>query len=173
MINRIIYLPIEIKKREFDARCYQSLKIINNGFDAVICTKSAIRNFSANIPLGVVYFKSLGPRYLNLLEYFKKRGFANICLDEESISIVNEKLYLKRFYNKNLKYLDILFTWGSKDFSILKKKFKKIKLYKVGNPRVDILVQKTNKLYHDISKKIKKKIWKIYFTKFFFNNDNP
>jgi len=161
MINRIIYLPIEIKKREFDARCYQSLKIINNGFDAVICTKSAIKNFSANIPIGVVYFKSLGPRYLNLLEYFKKRGFANICLDEESISIVNEKLYLKRFYNKNLKHLDILFAWGSKDFSILKKKFKKIKLYKVGNPRVDILVQKTNKLYHDISKKIKKKYGKF------------
>ena len=49
MINKLIYLPIEIKKREFDARCYQALKLIKNNFAVSICTRTALENYKEEI----------------------------------------------------------------------------------------------------------------------------
>ncbi len=70
MINKIIYFPIEVKKREFDSRCYQALKLINEGFKVSICTKSSINYYRHKMKPGLVYFKSSGPRYHNLMKEF-------------------------------------------------------------------------------------------------------
>ena len=93
MVNKIIYIPIEIKKREFDSRCYQALKLVKNGFKVAICTKTALRNYLDEMPKGIIYFKSLGPRNRPMLKDCKKKGFINILADEEGLSIKNEKLY--------------------------------------------------------------------------------
>ena len=73
MINKIIYIPIEIKRREFDSRCYQALKLIKEGFDVVICKKSGLQQYKRKMKIGLVYFKSSGPRYYNLMKELKQR----------------------------------------------------------------------------------------------------
>ena len=161
MINKIIYFPIEVKKREFDSRCYQALKLINEGFKVSICTKSSINYYRHKMKPGLVYFKSSGPRYHNLMKEFKKFGHQNILLDEEGLFFNDESLYSKRFSKKNFKYIDYIFTWGKKDFLAIKKMSKYSKIFNTGSPRIDLLTQKTNKRYFIESDKIKKKYGKF------------
>ena len=157
MISKIIYFPIEIKKREFDSRCYQALKLINEGFKIAICTKSALNQYRQKIKPGLVYFKSSGPRYFNLMKEFKRMGHQNIMMDEEGLLFRGEELYAKRFNKENFKYIDFILTWGKKDFSAIKKMSKSSLIFPIGSPRIDLLNQKTNQMYFHESKKIKKK----------------
>ena len=157
MINKLIYLPIEIKKREFDSRCYQAIKFLNKGYHVAICTKSAINYYNNKMKKGIIYFKSLGPRYHDLLHKLKKNGHKCILLDEEGISLINDKLYLERFYRKNIKFIDLFFTWGNLDLKTIKTIIRDKKIFKVGNPRVDLLIKKTNLKYFIEAKKLKRK----------------
>ncbi len=161
MISKIIYFPIEIKKREFDSRCYQALKLINEGFKIAICTKSALNQYRQKIKPGLVYFKSSGPRYFNLMREFKSLGHQNIMMDEEGLLFRGEELYAKRFNRENFKYIDFILTWGKKDFSAIKKMSKSSLIFPIGSPRIDLLNQKTNHMYFHESKKIKKKYGKF------------
>ncbi len=161
MINKIIYFPIEVKKREFDSRCYQALKLINQGFAVSICTKSAIAQYKKKMRLGIVYFKSSGPRYHNLMKELKKMGHKNIVMDEEGLILIDKNLYSTRFYKKNFKYIDLVLSWGKQDFSAIKKISKSSKIFNIGSPRIDLLNQKTNKIYFDQARKIKKKYGKF------------
>ena len=110
---------------------------------------------------GLVYFKSSGPRYHNLMKEFKKLGHQNIMLDEEGLFFNDENLYSKRFYKKNFKYIDYILTWGKRDFLAIKKISKYSRIFNTGSPRIDLLTQKTNKGYFSESNKIKKKYGKF------------
>ena len=161
MINKIIYIPIEIKKREFDSRCYQALKLINEGFEVAICKKAAIQQYKHKMKQGLVYFKSSGPRYHNLMKELKKLGHQNIMMDEEGLFFNDESVYSKRFDKRNFRYIDYILTWGRDDFLAIKKMSKSSAVFKIGSPRIDILTQKTNQIYFDVSRKIKKKYGKF------------
>lgn len=161
MINKIVYFPIEVKKRELDSRCYQALKLINQGFVVSICTKSAIAQYKKKMRLGIVYFKSSGPRYHSLMKELKNMGHKNIVMDEEGLILIDKNLYSTRFYKKNFKYIDLVLSWGKQDFSAIKKMSKSSKIFNIGSPRIDLLNQKTNKIYFDQARKIKKKYGKF------------
>ena len=161
IINKIIYFPIEIKKREFDARCYQALKLIKEGFEVSICTKSAINQYRNKIKKGIVYFKSSGPRYYELMKSLYKNGHYIAVMDEEGLMLKDKDVYSMRYNIANFKYINNIFAWGETDYKILKKLFEKEKIIPIGSPRFDILNQKTNRLYFEQAKKIKKKYGKF------------
>ena len=106
MINKIIYFPIEVKKREFDSRCYQALKLINKGFIVSICSKSAVVQYRKSMKSGIIHFKSSGPRYFKIMKILKDLGHKNVVMDEEGLILLDEHLYSKRFYKKNFHSLN-------------------------------------------------------------------
>ena len=161
MINKIIYIPIEIKRREFDSRCYQALKLIKEGFDVVICKKSGLQQYKRKMKIGLVYFKSSGPRYYNLMKELKELGHQIIMMDEEGLFFNDESLYSKRFSKKNFRYIDFILAWGKNDSAAIQKMSKTSKIFEIGSPRIDLLTQKTNQFYFNESKKIKKKYGKF------------
>lgn len=172
MINKIIYFPIEVKKRELDSRCYQALKLINKGFVVSVCSKSAIAQYRKSMKRGIIYFKSSGPRYYDLMKKLKEIGHKNIMMDEEGLILLDENLYSQRFFKKNFQYLDMIFTWGKKDFHAIRKLTKHSKIFDTGSSRIDLLTQKTNKIYFDQAKKIRKKYGKFILINTLFTKVN-
>ena len=121
---------------------------------------------------GINYFKSSGPRYYALMKKLNKIGHKNIMMDEEGLILLDENLYSQRFFKKNFKYLDIIFTWGKKDFHAIKKLTKFSKIFDTGSSRIDLLTQKTNKIYFDQAKKIRKKYGKFILINTLFTKVN-
>tara|TARA_B100001057_G_C22868395_1_gene957630 strand:- start:6278 stop:7705 length:1428 start_codon:yes stop_codon:yes gene_type:complete len=156
MKKKRIYLMIEIKKRELEARLYFAYIASLKGYSVVIANKGEIwlkRNF---LRPGIVIFKSLGPNNTKLIDDIKKAGHEVVAWDEEAFVTPKEISFFvkKRILKENLLKLKYFFSWGEIEYEYLCKEFPEFKdnIIKTGNSRVDILKKKfSNVLDHEVN----------------------
>ncbi len=151
-----IYLPIEIKRRELYARIYFAIHASTKGFRVTIGRKNRFNEFYDKIPSGNFITKSL---FRNFDEIKKLRGLGHkiFFLDEEGLMCFNKNFTHRRISKEGLELLDNFFTWGKnhkEDITNLFPEFEK-KFYITGNPRFDIIKNKSKEFYSDEIKKIK------------------
>ena len=154
-----IYLLMENKKRELDARIYFALKASLSDFSIVIGRKSNIFDNRKRMQKGIVIFKSLGPKNLKEILEYKRLGFIIGAIDEEGMNFFTPREYIERVYRPCIENIDIFFCWGEKDYSAIIDSFPKMvgKIYKTGNSRIDILKEPLNKRFFKKAEEIKKK----------------
>ena len=88
-LNKIVYLPIEIKNREFYSKTILAAKLIQKNFKVVIGQQWFIYDqiLKKNFPPGIFFQNSLNEIKYNQLKAFKELQFYNILLDEENYSM--------------------------------------------------------------------------------------
>ena len=88
-LNKIVYLPIEIKNREFYSKTILAAKLIQKNFKVVIGQQWFIYDqiLKNNFPPGIFFQNSLNKIKYSQLRAFKKKQFYNVLLDEENYSI--------------------------------------------------------------------------------------
>lgn len=172
-LKNIIYIIIEIARRELDSKIILALKAKENNFDVAITKKSRIFSVLKYLKSGIVFLKSFGPRYNPILDDIKKYGFKLAGIDEEGLQVsYNEHLTGKlRFSKLVFKDLQYLFTWGLNSKKIYTNYAKKHKLdhkkiISTGSPRVDILKKRYNKIFFDKDNKLQKKKFILIATQF-------
>ena len=180
-MNKRIYLILEIKKRELDSRCYFAIKACLQDYSVIITKKESFYRNKNFFKSGYVFLKSYGPNYFEEIKKIKKLGHKICVMDEEGIMYFSEEDYKKKnIFEKNLDYIDYIFTWGNDDYKLVTNALKKFKekIFKTGSPRIDILKNPTNKIYHDEAKEIKKQHKQFFlfntfftFTNHFYTND--
>lgn len=115
---KILYIPIEIYKREFVERLYMALMALSRGYKVVLG--------EANLPIfmrarnGVLFYKDHA-RWSDAFFRRAKRNGLKICaFDEEGLIIGDVEAYKKaRVSNWGLNNLDAIFCWGEVQKSIL------------------------------------------------------
>jgi surface carbohydrate biosynthesis protein len=97
-LNKIVYLPIEIKNREFYSKTILAAKLIQKNFKVVIGQQWFIYDqiLKNNFPPGIFFQNSLNTYKYSQLRTFKKKQFYNVLLDEE-------------YYSLNFNHYDALF----------------------------------------------------------------
>ncbi len=169
-----VYLLIETKKREFDARIYFALKASLKNYSVVFAAKPKIFDNRKRMKKGIIIFKSIGKRnYKYILEY-KKLGFIVGSLDEEGMNFFSGEEYLDRIHSPTMELLDIFFCWGKKDYNVIVNKFPeyKDKIFIIGNSRIDILKKPINQIYLKTAEKIKKKYGEFILVNTMFTKAN-
>jgi surface carbohydrate biosynthesis protein len=83
MLNRIIYLPLEIKSREFSSKLLLAAELCARGIPVVIGQQWMIYNNLDRLPPGVILFKSFNKIHLNAMRTAKQRGFYVASQEEE------------------------------------------------------------------------------------------
>ncbi len=170
-MKKRIYLLVEILKREIDARIYFASVASESNYSVVIGHKGVLWERLKYLRPGVVIFKSIGPRNTKMMNSLKKYGHQIAAYDEEMfINYDIEDAVERRIYPKSMKELDYFFCWGDDDKNAIGKRFPefKNKIFSTGNPRVDILKNKKNKVFYEEADKIKSKYGKfILFTSSF------
>ena len=165
-----IYLPIETKRREFNARIFFASKAIQNNWSVVICSKQDLFSKYKLMQPGVIFLKSLQDSYHEIIEKLKKDKFTFVATNEEGLLFIHPNFILNKVNEKCLNDVDYFFCWGEVERSILIKKFKvdNSKLILSGNARIDILKEKNRNLLKDESVQIQKKYGKfiLFTTKF-------
>lgn len=139
---KFVYIPTEIKIRDFRSRLLIALRCVDKGMVAIFGVNSSIRKIILNSPPGIYLDKSVSINKLKFLKSLKSNENKIFCLDEESTSFFdNFEIYKnQRLNSKNIKIFEKFFCLGKKEYLYNRKIYKKEKnkFYLTGNPRFDI-----------------------------------
>ncbi len=152
MLKKTIFIPIEIKTRDYFPRLLIASELLNKNFDIIFGRKrelEKIASYSSNaIYLGLQSTRS----YVDFYKKLKKKKFKIVIIDEEGLSTLNKKFYLSvRASNDLFKSIDKFLCWGNYQYKQIKNFIKKDyrnKLECTGNTRIDVLKKKFEILFN-------------------------
>mgnify|MGYP001325111065 CR=1 FL=1 len=150
-MQKILFVPIEVRSRDYFPRLLISLMFASKGFDVYFGRKREIelmtKFYTNSFYLGLQTTKTYLPFYKKL----KKNNFKVLAYDEEGLVTLNDETYIStRASDEILNTIDFFLCWGDKQFNLIKKntnKKQKKKILNLGNPRIDILKKKYRSLF--------------------------
>ncbi len=108
-----LYIGLETKVREFDAKLLLSCVAAEAGYDVVLGQQKMFLNRLENMPRGILLSKSISPSKAKKYVHYNKLGFKLVAYDEEGLAPFNADEYQKRRVSvDSLKPLEYFFAWG-------------------------------------------------------------
>lgn len=138
---RFLYLPVETKAREYDAKLLLTLVALRANFQVVFGPKWLLLTNLGRLPRGFFGFKTLNRMDASLMPAAIQRGHAVIGWDEEGPGQIVPEIYLKSINAEAVRHTQRIFAWGDHQAKALKGRFPDAasKIEVAGNPRWDIL----------------------------------
>ena len=169
-----IYLEIETKRRELDARILFGVLAASKGFSVVLGKKNKLLSKINFFSPGIYIMKGSRQRPAKLAKSFKKKNFFVFCYDEEGLINISDEYTYHRIPEDTLKAVDKFLTWGKSETRLLKKKYPKYseKILTAGNARLDLLKSPIKQIYLEEAKKINEKYGKFDLYVSAFNRAN-
>jgi surface carbohydrate biosynthesis protein len=173
IINKVIYLPVQIKKRAFIAKLLLGYLSLQYNYSFVIGRRFAVKKIALNGPDGVYLEKDFFGKKSEYFEKFKNRKMKFYGLDDEGLVFHDDNEYINRRVDyDSIKFMEKVFAWGQRQANILKNFLKDKneidKVMIVGNPRVDVLRGPGPYIYSDEIEKIKNRYKNfVLFNSFF------
>ena len=167
----ILFLPIEIKTREFFPKLFLISRALKKNIHCFIGDKIAVNRAIRYFKKGVYFHKSINKKDKEYILDIKSKVDTYISLDEEFGFATTNKKQLKNYLDirssyENVKNVDRIYNWGKFDQSVWKKKYSSFtnKFLISGAPRLDIWKKKIYSVIfkneiHDLKKKYKKFIF--------------
>ena len=163
LINKIAYLPIEFKIREFYSKALLCSHLVSNGYQVIIGQQWELYNQINHLPKGIFLFKSHNKIHHPAMDLAKKRGHITIALEEESLALTTNKSFARNSPKELNQFIDFILTSGKreKDFQDTVHHNNFI-THVTGNPRADVIKSKYIGLYTDEVNFIKSKFGDYY-----------
>lgn len=167
----VILLSIETKARELPGKVLLSCFLAEKGFKVILINDRKTALALKTDAWLYIDRNSFGPR-MNFFYRLKFLGFKLVCIDEEGIIWRNPGEYKNRIHAKTYTYVDIYFTWGSKQAELIKQVNGSINTAETGNPRIDLLRPELTQIYKTRADLIKEKYgnYILFVSNFAINN---
>ncbi|MGP4038676.1 surface carbohydrate biosynthesis protein [Gracilibacillus sp. D59] len=155
-----IYLPVEVKVRELDAKLLLAYYAAKEGYQVGLGDHIMVELAAEEYPNGIFFSKG-GPHGFRkrIITHAKKSGHKVVELDEEGL-LFKEKQYLRdRMRRDMLQFVTQEYCWGlyQKEVIIGANSDYKKKCHIVGNPRFDLLKPKFRSIYKEDTEQITNK----------------
>ncbi len=147
-----LYIGLETKVREFDAKLLLSCVAAEAGYDVVLGQQKTFLRRLGEMPEGIFLNKSISPSKARKYEHYARLGFKLVAYDEEGLAPFNADEYQKRRVSiGSLKPLEYFFAWGQwqRDVILEKAPAAHKKVVPVGHPRVDLTRKELRGFYED------------------------
>ncbi|WP_272480005.1 surface carbohydrate biosynthesis protein [Aquibacillus koreensis] len=158
MKKGIIYLPVEVKVRELDAKLLLAYYAAKNGFLVVIGDHEMVEIATGKFKQGIFFSKGYPHGFRKrVITSAINNGHTVVELDEEGL-IMNRKRYLRDRMKKDmLQLVTHEYCWGGNQKDIIIDAYPEYreKCHVVGNPRFDLLKPKFRDIYNDDAENIK------------------
>jgi surface carbohydrate biosynthesis protein len=155
--NNIIYITIEIARRELTGKLMIVQEAIKNNFTCILGSRFQFMKYLPNMPIGTMIVKSATNIDLPYIRRIKNLGNNVVCLDEEGLVQLDWTFFFEnRVTNETLLELDQYFTWGENQRIALCNQYPELKnkIHVTGNPRVNYWKNyKTNDQTRDLINK--------------------
>lgn len=140
--NRYLFLPVETKAREFNAKVLFSCFAAKEGFGVYLGELNELMENLQNLPVGIYIDKSIAPTKVKSFTKIKNLGNRIVAWCEEGLVYRDRDAYLReRISPKSFSMVDFFFAWGNVQTGDIKLKLTEDnhKVTLVGNPRFDVL----------------------------------
>lgn len=141
-----LYLPIEVKAREYKSKLLFSCFAARKGFNIVLGNRKRLQALLSDLPRGIFIEKGLESYgKTRAISNYIKKGHKVVAWDEEGLVYITGDIYRKKRVNiKAFEMLEAFFAWGDEQKKLILEKLKEHNLddsiVKVtGNPRVDLI----------------------------------
>ncbi|WP_249872155.1 surface carbohydrate biosynthesis protein [Oceanobacillus saliphilus] len=157
--NKWLFLPIETKVREIDAKLLLAYYAAQENYNVVLGLSELVEEALEFLPKGIFLDKGYSSKdKLRRFKIAKDNGHISVNLEEEGFPLTEKDLYLaKHVDQKSLSILNYEFCWGEVQKNTLTNAYPFVekKCYITGNPRFDLLKKKYRVLFDDKVAKIK------------------
>ena len=148
-----LLIPIENQVRELDPKLLLATCAAKSGISSYIGYRTEMDIMISSLPRGIYLAKSFTQRSDKMFRILSKLGYIICAWDEEALVHYPPDIYFKRRLSpKALSYVSHIFTWGQDNEDLLKAYNclpKNIPMYKVGNPRLDMLREQFSYYYDE------------------------
>ena len=156
-----LYLPVEIKVRELDAKLLLSYYAVKEGYRVIIGEHRMVELASATYPNGIFFSKGYPKGFRKrIITNAKNNGHMIVELDEEGLILSNTTQYLDdRMRSEMLELVTKEYCWGEfqkETITNVTQEFAS-KCHIVGHPRFDLLKSKFQPFYEKEVEDIRKK----------------
>ncbi|MFS0674444.1 surface carbohydrate biosynthesis protein [Ornithinibacillus sp. 179-J 7C1 HS] len=155
-----LYLPIEVKVRELDAKLLLAYHAARKGYLVVIGDHYMVENASDQLPEGIFFSKGYPHGFRKrVITRASQNGHRIVELDEEGLLIQADRYIQDRMKRDMLKLIDKELCWGEFQHDVISKAYPDLasKCHIVGNPRFDLLTPRYRQLYEPDVQVLKEK----------------
>ncbi|GEL78489.1 surface carbohydrate biosynthesis protein [Tenuibacillus multivorans] len=155
-----LYLPVEVKVRELDAKLLLAYHAVKSGFRVVLGEHVAVEQAAWQLPKGIFFSKGYPNDFRNRIVQ-KQSRHATVELDDEGFIMYDQQRYLiDRTDYAQFQRLNQIYCWGNFQYQLISKRYPKLipKLHTTGNPRFDLLSPKYRILYRNQANKIQSQL---------------
>ena len=158
MLQPIVYLPLEIKNRELEARLLIACRLLERGVTVVFGQQWAIFYNVENWPPGAVLFKTMNQIQAANMEAFNKREHVVAGTDEEVLTSVSD--FVISFSNTAAHAAHLFFAQSGLHAAAVAQRFPVLKERTVvtGNPRVDVIRHLGPSIFGEEAARIRKEM---------------
>lgn len=163
-MKKLIYIPIEIKSREFLAKLILALELACDRYTVIVGKSTEVEKMCILGPSGVYLGTSIMQQHNTVFKRIKRSGSKVIAADEEGLVYYNEEDFKKHKINEqSLENLDYFIVWGKHHEDLVRAKCPNMigKLRRIGNIRMEILKPQYRFLYEKKVKEIQEKYGKF------------
>ncbi len=135
-----LIFTIEIVSRELQEKLIIAKEALKSDWGIIFGGRSYLLKNMKSLPKGVFFVKSASKIDIPYIYAAKFYGHKVVCLDAEGLVQYNYDYFAEtRLTPEALDLIDIYFTWGDKQASVIKKKYPSLikKIKSVGNPRIE------------------------------------
>lgn len=152
-MEKRLYIPVETKNREFDAKLLLACTAAESGYTVVIGYKKQLLKHLDELPPGIFFDKSLPLDKLQKFVHYKKLGHKLVAHDEEGLAPFSLEEYQRRrqYCNASLEHCEYMLAWGEwqADFIRAKAPLFQEKVVATGHPRVDLTRKELRGFYQE------------------------
>jgi len=161
MKSKYLYIPIETKNREFDAKLFLACVAAERGYDVSLGNQKIFLRSLPLMPRGIYIDKSAAaekiPRYMT----YRQLGFKLVAYDEEGLVPwnLNEYQRSRQFSDETLSPLEYFFAWGQRQTDFIKGTLTKEqqKILSVGHPRGDLTRKELRGFYNEAAQTLQER----------------
>ncbi|MFG6150058.1 surface carbohydrate biosynthesis protein [Halobacillus sp. B23F22_1] len=158
--RKVMYVPIEIKARELNAKLLFSYYAALENYRVIIGEQRIVEQASNVMPPGIFFSKGYSQRYRRrVLTNAKKAGHAIVELDEEGFIFHDPAIYLtERMNEAMLPLVEQIYCWGPHQREVIVNAYPACdaRCFIVGNSRFDLLKKKYRPLFKEKASLLKK-----------------
>lgn len=138
-----LYLPVETKTREFEAKLLLSIHAAISGWRVYLGREEILETLAPFMPSGVYLAKNISASKFDFLKRLKQYGHTIYALDEEAgLTSDDFKNFSKnRFHEDSLNIIDKILLWTAEQKKIFCEQYpaNAPKAVATGSPRLDLL----------------------------------
>jgi surface carbohydrate biosynthesis protein len=144
--NPIVYLPCELKGRDFDAKLLLAARLLERGLAVVFGQQWSIWHNAVNAPAGVVVMTSGSTVHALAAQRFKEAGNLTMLMDEEALALTSSRHVRANVCPAIAPHVDVFLAQSEQHAKWMANPYS-TRTVVVGNPRFDLLTEQAAKVY--------------------------